>query len=382
MRRTLLALVLLALPVFAQQPETVTIDSKVLGEKRNVLVRVPPTYRNGARAYPVLYLTDGESQFAHTVATADFLVRNGRMPEVIVVGVPNTRRTRDLTPTRVAETPELAGLGENGGGDRFLDFFEKELIPLVESRYRTQPFRVFAGHSFGGLFALHALFTRPNLFNATIAVSPTLTWDNRHIARLADRFFADKIARRATTLVVTVGNEGEVSSQAWDDFKLLVGRRAPKNWETQFTYFPDDDHGSVVLPSHFAGLKKVFAPWTFIADRQADPVRELARAKEQFANLSTRLGTSVTVPEPTLNFLGYLLLQKNRTDDAIDVFRQAVALYPRSANAHDSLGEAYEKAGNRLAAHENYDRAVQLGTESGDPNLEIYRRNASRVAPR
>ena len=82
------------------------------------------------------------------------------MPEVILVAVVNTDRTRDLTPTKIADRP-----GETGGADRFLDFFEKELIPAIESRYRTQKFRVFAGHSLGGLFALHALFTRPELFD-------------------------------------------------------------------------------------------------------------------------------------------------------------------------------------------------------------------------
>ncbi|HVS30034.1 MAG TPA: alpha/beta hydrolase-fold protein [Thermoanaerobaculia bacterium] len=128
MRRFLLVLLLLALPAAAQQPGEpvpIRIDSKILGETRTVLVRTPPSYATGARTYPVLYMTDGETQLAHTAATADFLVRNGRMPEVIIVGITNTDRPRDLTPTRV-ERDSFDGnavvFPTSGGAEKFLAF--------------------------------------------------------------------------------------------------------------------------------------------------------------------------------------------------------------------------------------------------------------------
>ena len=107
----------------------------------------------------MLYLTDAERQFGHTVTTVEFLSRNGRMPPMIVVGLFNTDRTRDLTPYKDKE--DDAQLPTAGGADRFLQFVETELMPWVERQYRTQKFRAFAGHSFGGLFAMHALATGP-----------------------------------------------------------------------------------------------------------------------------------------------------------------------------------------------------------------------------
>jgi len=158
-------------PVLAGQK--VTLPSKVLGEDRTLWVSVPDSYARSAGRYPVLYLTDAEAQFEHTSATAAFLARNGFMPEVIVVGVQNTDRTRDLSPSRDPEFPT------SGGADRFLEFLETELVPFVESGFRTVPFRIFAGHSAGGNFAFHAMRVRPDLFQAVIAVSPWLVWDKR-----------------------------------------------------------------------------------------------------------------------------------------------------------------------------------------------------------
>jgi predicted alpha/beta superfamily hydrolase len=98
--------------------ERIGLLSKVMGEERTLFVSVPDSYAKSTRRYPVLYLTDAEAQFEHTSATAAFLARNGFMPEVIVVGVTNTDRTRDLSPSRDPKFPT------SGGADRFLDFFE------------------------------------------------------------------------------------------------------------------------------------------------------------------------------------------------------------------------------------------------------------------
>ena len=84
--------------------ERVTLESKVMGEQRTVLVSTPPTYGQTQERYPVLYMTDGDAHLTHTRGTVDFLVRNGLMPDVIIVGVTNTDRTRDLTPTHAVRT--------------------------------------------------------------------------------------------------------------------------------------------------------------------------------------------------------------------------------------------------------------------------------------
>ncbi len=237
---------------------------------------------------------------------------------------------------------------------------------------------MFAGHSLGGLFALHGLFTRPELFDAWISVSPSLHWDNRYLFRRANEFFAQPNVR-ATSVVVTIGDEGEDPRKNFEDFKKLVTRKAPKQVESLFVHFPDEDQGSLVMPSHYAGLRKVFAPWRFSLVNGADPKTELMRASEHFARLSTRLGETIVVPENLTNILGYLLLRANRTSEAIAAFQTNVKNWPKSANVYDSLGEAYEKAGQMAEARASYERAAEIGAQTNDPNLAVFRQNAERV---
>jgi predicted alpha/beta superfamily hydrolase len=129
-------LVLVSSSALGQVPPGVTalkINSAVLGEERTILVRVPAGYETNKLRYPVLYMTDGNAHIGHTSSTVEFLARNGRMSEMIVVGIQNIDRTRDLSPTHVTTT--VAGgnsalqFPTSGGGDKFLKFIETELIP-------------------------------------------------------------------------------------------------------------------------------------------------------------------------------------------------------------------------------------------------------------
>ena len=102
---------------------------------------------------------------------------NLQIPELIVVGVPNTDRTRDLTPTRNASRPTGGSdpsLRGSGGGDAFLAFLRDELIPTVDAAYRTTDYRILVGHSFGGLMSLHAFLSEPALFQAHLAIDPSV----------------------------------------------------------------------------------------------------------------------------------------------------------------------------------------------------------------
>ena len=177
-----------------------TLKSTVLGEDRVILVRTPAGYETNKQSYPVLYMTDGDAHIGHTSSTIEFLTRNGRIPEMIVVGVTNTDRTRDLTPAKSTnKNPEgVLQFPTAGGANNFLKFFETELIPQIEKDFRVQPYRILAGHSFGGLFAIHAMITKPALFNSYVAVSPSLQWENFEALKRAEDFLKNQKDLRVT----------------------------------------------------------------------------------------------------------------------------------------------------------------------------------------
>src|SRR5262245_31980988 len=132
-------LLTMAFAVSAQSTGNVAklvLKSTVLGEDRVVLVRTPPGYETNKLKYPVLYMTDGDTHIGHTASTVEFLTQNSRMSDLIVVGIVNTDRTRDLTPVKSTDKTPAGDLRfpTSGGADNFLKFIQTELIPEIEER--------------------------------------------------------------------------------------------------------------------------------------------------------------------------------------------------------------------------------------------------------
>lgn len=374
-------LVLFSSSAFAQYgsvPAKLTIKSSVLGEDRAILVRTPVGYETNKLAYPVLYMTDGDANIGHTSSTIDFLVRNGRMSDLIVVGIPNTDRTRDLTPDK-GTGPNAAQFPTAGGADKFLKFIETELIPEIEKTYRVQPYRILAGHSFGGLFAVHALVTRPELFNSYIAVSPSLQWSDDAELKRAQEFFKTRKELNAT-LFTSLGNEPGDIGKDFVAFKELLSQTKIKGFEWQAEQMMDEDHGSVVLRSHYFGMRKVFEGWQMPRDPATGAVAGgLKAADEHYKWLSQKFGYSIPTPEALINQIGYQFLGGGNTEEAIATFKTNVERYPNSANVYDSLGEAYEKTGHLDWATPQYEKAQALGKQNNDPNAAIFAANFARA---
>lgn len=380
-------LVLIAAPTQAQAPpgtNALKINSAVLGEERTILVRVPPGYETNKLRYPVLYMTDGNAHIGHTSSTVEFLARNGRMSELIVVGITNTDRTRDLSPTHV--TTRVAGgnsalqFPTSGGGDKFLKFIETELIPEIEKRYRVQPYRILAGHSLGGLFAIHAMVSRPELFNSYVAVSPALQWDNQVAVKRAEDFFKARKEWEGT-LFMTLGHEPGPIEDGFYQLKRVLEKNQTKGFEWDAQVLDDEDHGTVVLRSHYLGMRKVFAGWQVPRDPDSGGVAgDFKTVEEHYQKLSKKFRYNIPVPEQLINQIGYQSLFADRFDEAIAIFKTNVERYPESANVYDSLAEAYERSGKLDLAAPLYEKAQTLGQQNQDPNLAVYKANFERVS--
>jgi hypothetical protein len=389
-RPVLLALLALAplvvvAPAAARAQEDVdrlTLASKVYGDERTVLVRTPPGYAAGTARFPVLYLTDGETHLFHTAATVRYLARAGRMPEMIVVAIVQKDRTSELTPAAGYVQLEKGNRREvkgGGGADRFLSFVETELIPAVEARYRTLPFRALAGHSFGGLFALHTLHVRPELFQARIVAAATYSWEGDALSRKTAALLAARPALRGA-LVFTLGDEHPEALAGFRRLEAALAAARPAALRWKAILYPDDDHGSVVMPSHHDALRFVFHGWSMpVARDGVGPKGGLRAVEQHFAALSDRLGFQVPIPENVLNLAGYQALADGDAPGALRAFRRNVELHAQSPNVHDSLGEALEREGDLAGARNGYARAWELGRAAKDPNTAAFEANLRRV---
>lgn len=331
-------------------------NSAVLGEERTVLVRTPPNYERNSQKYPVVVMLDAHPPYNSMMpGIIEQLSWSGKMPEMILVGIPNVNRNRDLTPTKT----ERPG---SGGTDKFLDFVETEVLPLIDKNYRTQPYRVFAGHSLGGLTVVYTMIARPKLFNSYIAASPVLHWDKNFVINKTTETFKAK-RDWGKTLFIALGDEPNYIA-GFNSYKELLKKSAPEDLEYEFQHWTDEDHGSIVLRAYYAGLRKVFSGWQPPA--QTATVADL---QSHYAKLTKRFGYEIKPPENLVNQLGYTFLQANKTSEAIEAFEKNTQLYPDSPNVYDSLAEAYEKSGAKSKALANYEKAYKMAEKSGEEQL-------------
>ena len=345
------------------------IKSQVLGEDRKILVRVPANYGQTDVRFPVVYMLDAHPpQNSMMVGLVEQQAWSGMTPEMIVVGIQNTNRLRDMTPT----VTERVG---SGGAQKFLRFIETEVVPLIDKEYRTQPYRIIAGHSLAGLFVVYSFVERPDLFNAYIAASPFLHWDNAYVVKRAEKAL-EQDRQWKKRMFLGLGDEPEYTS-AFNAFRALLKRTKPKDLDYEFREFKGENHGSALLPSYLAGLRTIYDNWA------APESGSLADVVAHYRRLSSRYGYSILPPENMINQIGYILLRADRVDEAIAAFKKNVENFPNSANVYDSLGEAHEKAGRLKDARDNYENAYQIAQTRNDTQLApIFKANYERVAAR
>jgi predicted alpha/beta superfamily hydrolase len=376
-----LTLLLAAFPASAQDSTSVpwarhTFQSATLKEERQIFVALPDDYAASQRQYPVLVLLDANDtpQFLAAIANARFLASRGAIPGLIIAGIPNGKdRTRDLTPTPTGRTA-----GNNptaGGADAFASFIADEVLPLVRAKYRTRPTAIFAGHSFGGLVALHIAATRPGAYTGIVAMSPSLWWNDSTLVTQ----YADAIAktRGPLRLFATSGGLETANDVTTKRFAARLDSAASKSVAFAYRHYPDDSHGLTPAPSLMDGLRFVFAPLSIArlpisrlgpASDSASVVKAVLESEAAYAAGARLFGEPETLPENTLNNLGYGVLQALKMPGlAVWIFRRNAALHPESANVYDSLGDGLLAKGDTAAAIAELRRAVEIGTRTKHP---------------
>ena len=377
--RALLLCLVPALPTTAQAPSNVvsigvrdSIWSPTLKESRRFLVYTPPSYNDTTflpRRYPVLYLLDGDAHFHSVTGLIQILGTgvNGTfvVPEMIVVAISNTNRSRDMTPTKVDRDPQgrpAPQLASSGGMASFLGFIKSELIPKIEQTYRTAPYRVFVGHSFGGITTINALYTMPETFNAYVAIDPSLWWDNRLLLKQArEKFSKPGLAGRA--LFVSQANTIQPGDTTMNvhfnsivQFNGILESFNASGVRYAYKYYPNDSHGSVPMISEYDALRFIFEPYNLpIWQAVEDPTY----ITKHYDRASTVLGWKIDPPEQMVDMVGRFALGRDSTA-ALKVFEMNARLYPTSPNTHAALGEFWLAKKDTTQALRHFDRALEL----------------------
>lgn len=366
MKRNILVLTILVIacsPLVAQNSvlpikEIVDIESEILGENRQIALYLPDDYQNSEEKYPVLFLLDAEWSFDYVTALVGQLVNSGRIPPMIVVGIINTNRSKDLTPSG----PNQQSDARYGGAKEFLAFSTQELAQFLETNYRVHPFRILAGHSFGGLFSVYSMMEQENYFGGFIALSPSVGRNNEQQVRIAENFFLEKDSF-PYNLYLGVANEGGYTFQSTLKMSKILERHAPHNFRWKFEHMPLENHSSINILGFKNGLEFIYEGFN---GEDNDALDEIFLVEDLYDSLSSRYGYHLTVPEYYYQKFYKQQLMEKEFDYTLYILGKYQESYARSIQMLLGYADTYLLMGDFDKAQEYYKKVLLSDPENSD----------------
>jgi uncharacterized protein len=354
-----------------------SFPSKILGQQRKIWIHLPNSNggneNTGKGRYPVIYLLDGDANFNSIVSITEFMSNAGLCPPMIVVGVLHPDRMTDLTFGADKETPGIVGRGE-----QFMLYMEKELMPTIESNYPTASYKIFIGHSVGGLTVVNTLIHHPNLFNAYVSLDAALWWNNQQIVTDAKSILANT-NYKGKTLFMALANrmekgmdtlqvqkdttEGTELIRSNLEFIRTISNNKTNQLRFKHVFYENDDHSSVRLIGEYDALRFIFDYYKLeiYNSELDDPNFKLdSLLVTHYNTVSEQIGFPVKPDENQVNGLAYHLLSKKQFSKAEALFKLNIANYPERANCYDGLGDLYLAKGDKAKAIESFKKTLSL----------------------
>lgn len=340
-----------------RKTEEKTIYSTVLKEQRPILISKPIGYDHSSEAYFVVYVLDGNLNMSLTSGIAELLYQAG-YPKLLIVGIPSTERTRDLTPSAVQNTP----LG--GGADDFMRFIETELMPYVAHHYRAHTYKALIGHSLGGLFATHVLHKNPDLFDGYIAITPTVVYEDFQTGNDLRLFFEGTKVLNKTFFFSVAYEPGPEGDAVFRLKREVFEKRTPDQFEWAFEYYPKENHSTTPVVATLDGLRFVF--------KDLVPGDDLVKEKGfentllYYRKLGEKYFKEVLIPQRVLMNYGYDIIDdKDLEKEAFAVFNYYREKYPGVPVSYDGLAILYERRNDLNNAIRNLKKLIEI-----DPSYE------------
>ncbi|AXG72237.1 ferri-bacillibactin esterase BesA [Kordia sp. SMS9] len=364
-----------------------SIHSNILNETRELWIHHPDGNSDTVKKrekYPVLYLLDGNSHFYSVVGMVTQLSAvNGNTicPKMIIVGIPNTNRIRDLSPARLTEkSSKLSGykVENTGGGEAFISFIEKELIPYIDKTYETESYRMFIGHSLGGLAVMNILLQKPELFNAYVAIDPSMWWnDQKLLQKIRNTKFDERYKHKK--LFVAIAN---TMHKGMDTIKVkkdtayatrhirailelnaVLKKDALNNLSYKGKYYKNDTHGSVPFIAEYDALRYIFDFYQIQITKQElmNPKKDvLAKVKNYYQRLSKEFQRNIKPKKYYIEDIANRLMDLRQFEKAEAFFKLNASYYPKDFYVYSCLGDFYTTLGNKEKAIENFKKSNVL----------------------
>ncbi|WP_420580169.1 alpha/beta hydrolase-fold protein [Reichenbachiella sp.] len=317
------------------------IQSKALAEDRQINIQLPKGYSETSDSYGVLYVLDGEYAYDYAVGAVSFLSNAfGYIPPLIVVGIPNIDRLRDMHITRDGK----------GSYQNFLGFIESELKPFIDSVYRTNGFDLLYGWSSASNINFQFLANKPDLFDAHIQSGTGV--GSKTAAFLSRELGKHNYKNR----YLYAGTEGSgPRGVGLKKYEHLVDSLSPKSLKWKFELMPFSSHVDVLGEGIYRGLKFVFNDF-YIPDSVV--LKGVEDIKGYYASLDNAYDFQVKIPVGAIGESAGILFP-SKPEEAIKLLKYGLTIHPGSADLHGSLGEVYEYLDQKELAAKFYNLAYE-----------------------
>jgi len=338
-------------------PETLTIQSAVLGQERRIYIQLPSGYDRSSRDYPMLFCLDGEWLFdlarSHATFYSGFQAMGATTPKMIVVGIENLDRDPDYVPT--SDRGDEPIFPTAGKADRFLEFLRDELFPLLEAHYRVSSSRTVVGWSFGGLCALHSALAMPCLFDAYLCIGPAVWWDDELVVKQ----FANASFDRPKRMVITLGAD-EIDGPVHDSTKKLLGQieaNPIENLTVTHLEFEGVGHCDGIPPALSQGLPALFPGYRPLVEGDGFSLEEI---ESRYKELSVAWGFDVIPSFSVVKVSARMRREAGRPAQALELLDWYLEREQETSLIHFHRGACLADLGQSDAALDAYRTALEV----------------------
>lgn len=264
---------------------SITIQSQVLTDQREIQIFLPDGYADSVIKYPVLYILDGQRYFLHGVSLQKSFVEFKQTPEFIVVGISKNLSDRNRNYSSNAQ--------------QYLEFIKEEVVKYVNSEFRTSNKKLLFGWAYAGGFTIETMLNQPNLFDSYIAASP---FPLKEKISKVDSLLLDNLNIECILYFTSGTNEGVVK-EGTEELNRILTKKAPETLNWTFKELEGEEHRSTPFTTLYHGLKNYFK---YYPEIQFNTLEEFAKAgglpnvKEYYKKRAEQFGFSTELSDWTM----------------------------------------------------------------------------------
>jgi predicted alpha/beta superfamily hydrolase len=350
-------------PLFSQKV-TDTISSQKLNEDRQIFIGLPPSYdKNPGQKYPILLLLDGDFLFDPFQGALSYAYYWDDIPEVIIVGISQNKNNERETDCMVDESTGLP----SEKGESFYEFIGMELIPYIQKKYRTAPFKIIAGLDTTAAFSNFYLYKDIPVFDAYISMSPELATGMEE--QIPDRLAA--IEKPIFYYHSSANGDIKKMRKRIQTIDELVKKITKPTLNYKFDDFKGASHYSLVLNSIPSALYHIFSVYQPISTTEfQEKIVTLTSGYvdyliKKYELLEKTFNMKLTIRLNDFKAIEAAILKNNAYPEFDQLAQLAKKNYPKSMLADYEMAQLYEKTGDIKKAIKTYQNAFQK-EEIGD----------------